>query len=256
MGVSIRPSEAVEGGLVPADRNLLWKNPHFEKVQYIQKDGTPTLDKDGNPVETIAGIIDLVDDEGTTYNQRYSVGDPKRFTIENGGKTLGPDGVTISKSCNFYHLMNATVNAGFPENKLTDDFSQLDGLYAHHIAIPEPTRTGLVREAKEGQRPRVLSVPDSIIKLPWEGKGKTAPAASAKKAAAPVAEDAGNAEADALAMVVEMLSTADKVTRQQVATKAIRSKNQAVAKLVFTPKFAEVLTGAGFSLDGENITAG
>ncbi len=230
----------------------------------MQKDGTPVLDKQtGEPVETVAAAIKYQDDDGTEYNQFYSAGDPKRFQPSKDGKTLEAltSSENLSKSSNYYVLMNALINAGFPENKLGEDISVLDGLYTHNIGIPEPKRSGLVREVTEGARERVISVPDSIIKLPWENKGKSAakaaPAPTKGKAVADaVEEDAGNADADALAMVTEMLAGADKVTRQQVATKAIRSKNQAVAKLVFSPKFAEVLTGAGFSLDGEDITAG
>ena len=249
MGVSIRPSQFVEGGAVPVDRNLLWGPCRFNLFDYTKKDGTVVA-------TTVAAKIHYKDDEGTEYDQEYSAGDPARFSPSKDGKTL--EALTasenLSKSSNYYILMNALTNAGFPENKLGEDISVLDGLYTHNIGIPEPKRSGLVRETAEGARERVISVPDSIIKLPWEGKGKAAPA---KKAATPAeTEDAGNAEADALALVTGMLAESDKVTRQQVATKAIRSKNQPVAKLVFSPKFAEVLTGAGFVLDGEEITAG
>jgi len=249
MGVSIRPSEFVEGGAVPVDRNLLWKECRFNLFDYTRKTGEVVA-------TTVAAKITYQDDEGTEYEQQYSAGDPNRFQPSKDGKTLEAltESANLSKSSNYFILMNALINAGFPENRLGEDISVLDGLYTHNIGLPEPKRSGLVREPVEGARARVISVPDSIIKLPWENKGK---ATQAKKAtAAPAEEDAGDAEADALTMVTEMLADADKVTRQQVATKAIRSKNQPVAKLVFSPKFAEVLTGAGFSLDGDEISAG
>jgi hypothetical protein len=249
MGVSIRPSEFVEGGAVPVDRNLLWKECRFAIFDYTRKSGEVVA-------TTVSAKITYQDDDGTEYVQHYSAGDPNRFQPSKDGKTL--EALTasenLSKSSNYYVLMNALINAGFPENKLGEDISVLDGLYTHNIGIPEPKRSGLVRETAEGARERVISVPDSIIKLPWEGKaGKAAPA---KKVEAATEEDAGDAESDALAMVTEMLADADKVTRQQVATKAIRSKNQPVAKLVFSPKFADALAGAGFSLDGEEISMG
>jgi len=249
MGVSIRPSEFVEGGAVPVDRNLLWKECRFVLYDYKRKDGSVAA-------TTIAAVIKFVDDDGAEYEQAYSAGDPNRFAPSADGKTLEAltESANLSKSSNYFILMNALINAGFPENKLGEDISALDGLYTHNIGIPEPKRSGLMRVAVEGARERVISVPDSIIKLPWENKGKGA--TKGKAAAAPDEGDAGDAEADALAMVTEMLADADKVTRQQVATKAIRSKNQPVAKLVFSPKFAEVLTGSGFSLDGEEISAG
>jgi len=249
MGVSIRPSEFVEGGAVPVDRNLLWKECRFANFDYTKKDGTVVA-------TTVSAKIVYQDDEGSEYTQHYSAGDPNRFQPSKDGKTLEAltESVNLSKSSNYYILMNALINAGFPENKLGDDLSVLDGLYTHNIGLPEPKRSGLVRETTEGARERVISVPDSIIKLPWENKGRAA--TKGKAAVAPAEEDAGDAEADALTMVTEMLADADKVTRQQVAAKAIRSKNQPVAKLIFGPRFAEVLTGAGYVLDGEEISAG
>ena len=254
MGVSIRPSQFVEGGAVPVDRNLLWKECRFANFDYTKKDGTVVA-------STISAKITYQDDEGTEYTQHYSAGDPARFQPSADGKTLEAltSSENLSKSSNYYILMNALINAGFPENKLGEDISVLDGLYTHNIGIPEPKRSGLVRDVPaEGARERVISVPDSVIKLPWENKGK-ATAAPAKKAAdAPTEEEAGDASADALAMVTELLAGADdgKVTRQQVASKAIKSKNQPVAKLVFSPAFAAVLTENGYALDGEDITAG
>jgi len=251
MGVSIKPSEFVEGGAVPVDKNLTWKECRFNLFDYTTKAGEVVA-------TTVAARIKMVDDEGTEYEQQYSAGDPARFAPSADGKTLEAltDSESMSKSSNYYVLMNALINAGFPENKLGDDISVLDGLYTHNIGIPEPKRSGLVREPKEGARERVISVPDSIIRLPWEKKGKGA-AAKSKAAATPAADESDeDADADALVMVTEMLADADKVTRQQVATKAIRDKKSDVAKLVFSPKFTETLAGAGFTLDGEDITAG
>ena len=254
--VSIRPSNFVEGGAVPVDKNLTWKECRFNLFDYTTKAGEVVA-------TTIAARIKYVDDDGAEYDQQYSAGDPERFTPSKDGKTLIAvvDGASLSKSSNFYILMNALINAGFPENRIPEDgnISVLDGLYTHNIGLPEPKRSGLVRTAPvEGTRERVISVPDSIIKLPWENKGKAAGKASTKPVAgvASAAEDADDVVAGAVAMVTEMLASAEKVTRQQVAAKAIRAKNQAVAGLVFKPAFQAALTEAGFSIDGENISMG
>jgi len=251
--ISIRPSEFAEGGAVPVDLNLLWKECRFAKFDYTKKDGTVVA-------TTTAARITLKDDDGTEYVQHYSAADPERFVPSADGKTLVAVGSAqaLSKSSNFYVLLNALVNAGFPENKLDADISVLDGLYAHHIGIPEPKRSGLVREAPaDGTtvREKVLSVPDRILKLPWENKGKAgAKAAPAKKAAAePEATDATD---DAMALVAELSTKADgaPVKRQQVATAAIRAKKQAVAAFVFKPEFKAALEANGYALDGEEIT--
>ena len=78
MGVSIRPSEFVEGGAVPVDRNLLWKECRFGLFNYPKKDGT------FGP-ETIAAIIKYVDDDGAEYSQAYSAGDPNRLSVTDAG---------------------------------------------------------------------------------------------------------------------------------------------------------------------------
>ena len=257
--VSIRPGEFVEGGAVPVDRNLLWKECRFDLFQYpARKDGTVVLGKDGQPAKSVSGRIIYQDDEGNEYIQHYSVGDPERFIPSEDGKTLVAVGSaqTLLKSSNFYLLMNALINAGFPENRLDEDISTLDSLYTYNIGIPEPKRTGLVREAPaEGARERILSVPSQIHKLPWEnkGKGKVAPV---RGRAAIAEEEAGDTADETIAMVAMMLESAESITRQQLATKAIREKKQEVAKFVFTPEFQVALLQNGYTIDGEEIKAG
>ena len=251
-GVSIRPSDFVEGGAVPIDRNLLWKECRFALFDYTKKSGEVVA-------TTCAARITYQDDDGTDYVQHYSVGDPERFLPSADGKTLDPQGsaVALSQSSNFYILLNALVSAGFPEDKLEEDISTLDGLYAHHIGVPEPKRSGLVRQAPaEGTaaRDRFISVPDQILKLPWEGKGKGKVAAGKGKTAAPAAAPSGDVVAEAVAVVAAMLEDSDSVTRQQVATKAIRDKRPDLAKVVYQDEFQVALLADGMSLDGEEIT--
>ncbi len=251
--VSIRPSDFVEGGVVPVDKELIWKECRFANFDYTKKDGTVVA-------STIAGRITYVDRDGTEYVTHYSAGDPARFQPSKDGKKLVAVGAAqaLSKSSNFYILLSNLISAGFPENRVPadGDISFLDGLETFNIGIPEPKRSGLVSSAPpvEGARERVISVPQRIIKLPWEKKGaKTAaPAKGAKVAAAEAAEE--DSSADALAVVAGLLESAESVTRQQVATKAIRDKKQAVAKYVYTPEFQAALLGGGYSIDGENIT--
>jgi hypothetical protein len=256
-GVSIRPSQMVEGGAVPVDRNLLWEECRFATFDYTKKDGTVVA-------TTTAARIKYKDDDGTEYVQHYSAADPERFVPSADGKTLVAAGsaTALSKSSNFYLLMNALISAGFPENKLDADISTLDGLYTHNIGMPEPKRSGLARPVAEGEaREKIISVPSQILKLPWENKGAVkGKAAPAKGKAAPATTEAdGDVAADALALVAELVANAPEgkpVTRQQVATKAIREKKNAVGKFVFGADFARTLTEAGYSVEGENITAG
>jgi len=219
-------------------------------------------DDGSGPVESTAIRIIYVDDDGAEYTQHYSVADPSRFEPSADGKTLEAVGeaVALSKSSNGFILLNALVNAGFPENKLGDDISVLDGLRTHNIAVPEPKRSGLKTREREGGRERVLSVPSRVLQLPWEGEGakggkKAAPAKKSAAKAAP-AEDIGEDTIldDAVEIALNLLSEKDSVTRQQVATAAIRAKKPASGKAVFTPEFAAAIEEAGCVLDGETIS--
>ncbi len=259
--ISIAPSEMVEGGAVPVDQNLTWKNPHFQLYDY-----------NGKAPMTCAAMIKLVNDEGQEFEQAYSVASPDRFTPSADGKTLvavGP-AQAINKSSNFFILMTNLVNAGFPENKLIDskgDISILDNLYAHHIGYTEPKRAGLTeRVVPEGQtaRPKVLSVPDKVLRLPWEavkGKGGKA-AAGAGKAAAPGKAPTVSADvtAKAVAFVVKAVEAAGgSTTRTDIASLVFDElKNDpdkdAVASEIFKPVMAARLSAEGIKVDGENVS--
>lgn len=255
--VSIRPSDFVEGGAVPVDRNLLWEKCSFVLFTYTKKDGTPVA-------TTVAAKINFKDDDGQEFEQHYSVGDPERFVPSKDGKTLIPVGaaVALSKSSNFYLLLSNLVSAGFPENKLDADISTLNGLYAYHMGIPEPKRAGLVRPAPADGKPareNVLSVPSKILRLPWEKKG-----AKTTAKAAPATEEAGEpdeAVSDAaISAVKTALGDGDSTTRQKVATALFKAKGldqavrDAAAKLVFTAEFQVALLANGYAIDGETIT--
>lgn len=252
MGISLKPSEMVEGGAVPVDRNLTWKECRFNLFNYTKKDGTVVA-------TTTALRVKYADESGTEYEQQYSVSDPERFIPSQDGKTLVAVGSAeaLSKSSNFYILMNALINAGFPENKMGEDISVLDGLETYNIGMPEPKRSGLTRVAAEGEtvRERVLSVPSQIIKLPWEkGKGKSAP--KAKGDAEEGGEDVTEA---AVAFVAEAVEETGTITRQQLATRLFKKlakdpNKDAIATLLFKPEFQGALLANGFTVDGEEIS--
>jgi len=247
VGVSLKPSEFVEGGAVPVDRNLTWKECRFNLFDYAGKAPKPTT----------AGRVTYVDDDGQEFVQQYSVGDPERFMPSADGKTLVATGQAqnLSKSSNFYILLNALINAGFPENKLSEDISDLDGLYTYNIGLPEPKRSGLARQAEEGARERVISVPSQIIRLPWEkSKGKTV----AKTTASEEETDDGIAEL-AMAFVASHLDSDNTTTRQKLAVAVFKDlakdpNKDAIAGLIFKPEFAANLLVAGYKVDGESIS--
>jgi len=275
--ISLKPSSAIEGGVVPVDRNLLYKECRFTLFEYpARKDGTIVMGKDNQPAKSVALRITYVDDDGNESVQHYSAGDPERLVPSASGLFLEAVGSVeaYSKSTNMHVLFNALVNAGFPENRLDDDklgVSVLDGLYAFHIGVPEPDRTNLraAPAAGEQTRKKLISVPSKIHKLPWDNKkalqvalqaqgpaaGAAKPAgAGGKKAPAVEESDGSDASQAALDMVAQALTKADSVTRQQLATKAIRDKKDAVAQYIFTPDFKASLL-ANYNVDGEKISA-
>ncbi len=260
MGVAIRPSDFVEGGIVHVDKNLAWEKCRFVLVDYTKKDGTVVA-------TTTAAEIAYKDDEGQEFVQDYSVGDPERFLPSSDGKTLIASGEApaLSKSSNFSLLMNALINAGFPENRLPEsgDISVLDGLYTYNIGLPEPKRAGLARPvvaAGETTRERVISVPSQILRLPWEkGKGKT------KATQVPVTEtgedEGGDVSEKALAFVAAHLDGNGATTRQKLAVDVFKHlakdpDKDAIAGLLFKPEFAAVLLADGYTVAGENISKG
>lgn len=257
--ISIRPSEMVEGGAVPVDRNLLWKECRFALFDY-----------GGKAPQTCAARITLVDDDGQEFIQYYSAADPARFSPAADGKTIVAVGAAqaLSKSSNFFLLMNELVNAGFPENKLSGDISVLDGLYAYHIGMPEPKRSGMApREVAEGEKvyPKVISVPQKVLRLPWEkapkgGKGVTTKATKVASAEEGEKGEEGGEDIQAAAIAFVKKVVADgATTRQKLAARVFKDlakdpNRDAIAGQIFKPEFQAALMAADFSIDGENIS--
>ncbi len=259
-GVSIRPSEMVEGGAVPVDRNLLWKECRFVLFDY-----------QGKAPATTAGRITLVDDDGQESLQHYSAADPARFIPSQDGKTLVAVGTAqfISKSSNFHVLMNAVVNAGFPENRLPEsgDISVLDGLYAYHIGMPEPKRSGLARPAQAdgtAAREKILSIPSKILRLPWEKvksgtKATTTAAKPTAKVAAAEEESGEDITAQAVAFIGKAVEESGSITRQDLAVRVFKDlakdpNRDAIATLIFSPTIQATLLANGFTVKGETIS--
>lgn len=241
---------------MPVDQNLTWKECRFNIFDYGGKAPQPT---------TAARII-YANDDGQEYTQQYSVGDTARFLPSQDGKTLIAVGTAaaLSKSSNFYILMNALINAGFPENRLPEngDISVLDGLYTYNIGLPEPKRAGLVRQAQEGAREKVLSVPSQILKLPWEKKAAGRAPARGKAMVVKEAEDEGGEDIGGLALdfVSKQLEKSDdgKVTRQELAVAVFKDlakdpNRDAIATYIFGAEMQAKLVAGGYRVDGESI---
>ena len=75
-GVGFKLSDFVEGGAVPVEKNLTWKEARFNKFDYTKKDGTVVA-------STCALRVIYVDDDGTETEQQYSAADLARVVIKN-----------------------------------------------------------------------------------------------------------------------------------------------------------------------------
>lgn len=236
---SLRTKDFVDALPMPIDGNFEWKECRFALFDYTKKDGTVVA-------TTTAARVIFVNAAGEEFVQHYSVGDPRRVTPSKDGKSLVllGDNTNLNKSSNFFQLLNALENAGLEDEYLGAEFSALDGLVTHNIGIPEPTRSGLARTPGETPgRVRVLPVPDEIISLPGEKKGK------GKKA--PPVEDLTD---EAMAMIAELTADGASCTRKDIASHAIRAKRAPVATLIWKLT-DEQLAEAGFVVDGDDISA-
>lgn len=236
---SLRPSDFVDALPMPIDGEFTWKECRFEFFDYTKKSGEVVA-------TTTAARVNYEDKQGQEFVQHYSVGDPQRVEPSKDGKSLMFLGETsaLNRSSNFFLLMSNLESAGFDTDLIGDDFSALEGMVTHNIGMPEPTRSGLDRATpEEGRRVRVIPVPDEIISMPGGKRAK-----ATKKA---------SGESD-VTTALEMLSglvaaAGDKgVTRQKLASAAIKAKQAGVAQVAYELT-DEQLTEAGYEVDDDGL---
>lgn len=174
--MSNAPSDAVEGGDFPRG-DLLVVSARFGIHAYVKKgvgtnpDGTPVMipviGASNKQAVAIAAFVDLRNDEGVVFNQFYSIGDPSRFTVAADGSEI--DQGTLKTNCNYFQLLSALTNAGYPENKLRDESkiaNLLVGLYAKFDQ----------EQTKRGDSSQLV-LPQEIHQFPWGEATQNAPKA-------------------------------------------------------------------------------
>jgi len=243
-GMSLKPSEASEGGAFPRGY-LTVTAAKFGEHHYMTKDAngnpTPSLNDQGKPTITMAAIITLENETGDQFEQVYSIGRPDRYTVSADGQVL--EGGLLSKNCNFYKLMTEVVNQGYPEGSIKDNLSEtFVGMSAYWDEMPNGQRT--------------LIVPQGQLTLP--GTNGTAPAAPVS-AAAPAA-----APADMVAKAVELVQAGvaanGSMTRQQLGAEAFNqnldaSNQQELMNVIFSESLITALAAVGIKLEGETFTS-
>ena len=154
--ISLKPSDFVVGGGVPSDRNLNIIDAEFTYWDYNGQAGATTALK-----------ITFTDDDGVQSIQYYSAGSPDRIRPSSDGKSLEPigDAAGLNKNSNLSIFLESLVTAGFPENKLNNDISVLNGLRIYAVAKEQPKRAGI--KDKFGDS-KVVLVASKILQMPWD----------------------------------------------------------------------------------------
>jgi hypothetical protein len=242
---SLNPDTAEDGGAIPSG-NLRVKESRFAEFDYGGKALRPafTLRWELEDMET-----------GETSTQHYSGGDPRKMQPIDDGKAAQLTGGTgFPRSSNLMYLMTELVNAGFPQDRLGLAADLFDGLEATFVIKPQPKRPGLQRP--DGAREAVITVPVTILRLPWDDEAKGTGTAAT--------DGAGGAGGDVNAKVLSFVSGAikaqgGKVTKnalgalgfQQLSSEPARND---MVSVIFSDAFDELMTTNGFHVDGDTIS--
>lgn len=234
------PSSMGEGGGLLDDVDVTFKGCRVCSWDY---NGTvPTA------VPAIKVEMQLADG-GEAAEQYWSAGSSKDWMPSEDGKKLVAIGkaTALVRSSNAGILMESIINSGFPEDKISDDISALEGMEVHLMRVPAPKRGGLAPKAARADgreyENTVLTV-SKIHKLPWEKKTAKGGAKGTGKAAAAAPEASGDVQVTAEAALMSVLAqNPDGVTKQQIPGLVFKevdakdSNRNEVVKLVFTDDF-------------------
>jgi hypothetical protein len=179
----------------------------------------------GEGPNTPAAKFTIQPEDGEEVEQYFSCGKESDWIPSKDGSRLMAVGraTGINTSSNFALLLASMVNAGYPEDKMTDSIKDFIGLNANWMRVPAPKRPGLKQKEGQEQKERTILTVGDIIQLPWEKKpkaGSKAPAKAAKgKAAAKDEEEdeGGDLEEEASTLIMEVLVEQDgEVIKQQL----------------------------------------
>jgi hypothetical protein len=164
-GVSIKPSDFSKGGFLD-DEDVIFQKLRFMRGEDTDIENYPDLEE-----KLFVGLT-VTDESGEEINQYYSAGVLEYFEPSEDGKRAVPVSTasTLRENCNFAIFAASIVNAGYPEDKLSDDISIFEGLHCHMSRVPPPKRSGL------GEGSPILVVEKIHEPYPWDGAGKKAKA--------------------------------------------------------------------------------
>jgi len=250
-GVSLNPEDAVEGGGLLDDADVLWSEARFETWDYNGKVKIPV------PALKISMVDQDTKEEAVQY---YSMGNTSNWMPSPDGTGLLPVGKAegIRASSNGMILIKSLQDAGFPN--IGNDVSIFDGLTCHMERVAAPARAGIKKKTNEdgSERTQTILVVTKILAMPGEAKkGSGKKTGGSKKKAAPKdagkgnsadtagdTGDAGDAEAVATDFILRTLGDLEKVSKKDLPTLAFKDDEvkgsehrNAVVKLVYDPDF-------------------
>lgn len=166
--VSINPETFVDGGGLIDDSDGIFKDFRWvmADLRLIKQGMDPT--DGGDPSPYLNCNIEVA---GEDYPIWWSAGGAAFFEPSADGKQMKAKSTAkgINAKSNAGIFLASLYNNGFPTAKMGSDITVLDGLEAHFIREPEPSRKGLNRpEGDKGGRTVVVIT--EINKLPWESK--------------------------------------------------------------------------------------
>lgn len=268
MGISFKPSETVTGGLVQ-DIDV-----RITKARYVVTDYNGKA-----PQASLAAqfIMEPVDG-GDEIDQLYSAGALNRFAPSNDNETpltqVGEEGIyvvaaegstatALSRSSNFIFFIQELANAGYPEDRMGDDISALEGTVMHIIRKPAPKREGFTpSEPVAGAREKTILVPSKVLKFPWDAKGTKSKAATA---AAGSKSGGGDVNSLTVATIKAALAkSGGSITPNEVKKQAFPAliKNKGISTADRNTILAQLVDSewlssnqGEYAFDGENILA-
>lgn len=277
--MSNAPSNAIEGGDFPRG-DLLVTEAHFGVHKYTKKglgkntDGTDVMvqvmARNGNPAIAVVAYMTLRNDEGTEFPQFYSVGDPGRYTIAKDGSEIEKG--DLKTNCNYYQLLKALVNAGYPEDKLREE-SKIAPLFVGMYAKWD-------QETEKRGDSSQLVLPLELHQFPWgpavQG-APVAPAAEGGKAQTITASDVGEVSvvvetsaqvADDEAVIAKVVEAANAMLddpetegarkRDDLSMYIFKTRDKdekmEMMGLIMNVATAAAFAAAGITLDGEELS--
>jgi hypothetical protein len=213
-----KPSNFGVGGGLVDDVDIVIKAAAIVNFDYQGSSPVPVP-----AIEFTLGIPD-----GEDVIQYWSIGKSSDWIPSEDGEKIVSIGraTQINSNSNAAILLKSLVDAGFPEDKITDKITCFVGLEGHMIRVPAPLRKGIAKKTREdGQvfEQTILTVA-SITKMPWEKKtgaakpGAKSPAAGKGK---PAPQQPEEGEDDLTSKTQEVLMTIlgdnpDGVKKQQL----------------------------------------